>query len=421
MKEYFPRILDKILPERMDYIGAILIEGPKWCGKTMTAQMMTKSQLFMQDPDNRVSYLYAAENTPSLLLKGDKPRLLDEWQMAPVIWDAVRFNIDQTGLTNQFILTGSSVPVDNAVMHTGTGRIGRIMMRPMSLYESRESTGDVSLKSVFDGENDIEAISNLDIEGIAYAIVRGGWPAAVTSKNKNSFRQAIDYVEAVINRDVSEVDGVDKNLDRVRSIMLSLSRNISTLANLTIISKDVIGNGGEEISSKTISLYINALRRIFVVEDLPAWLPSLRSKTAIRTSSKRQFVDPSIATAMFRIKPDKLLQDFNYFGFLFESLCIRDLRIYADAIDGRLYHYRDKSGLEIDAIISLPDGRWGAIEIKLGDSEIEKGVVNLLKLAKKINTDKMHNPSFLMVITGGKLAYKRRDGVFIVPISCLKN
>lgn len=420
MDRYLPRIIDTILVERLSTIGAILIEGPKWCGKTMTASEVSKSQLFMQDPDNLVSYLKAADTKPSLLLKGDKPRLLDEWQMAPVLWDAVRFNVDQTGLTNQYILTGSAVPRDNAVMHSGTGRIGRLMMRPMSLYESLESSGAISLGSLFNGETDVEAVADLSIEEIAVAIVRGGWPAAVTDDDNEILRYAIDYTDAVVNRDIVLVDDVKKDPAKVRTVMRSLARNISTLANIKTITEDVAGADGDTISSKTVSYYINTLRRIFVVEDLPAWSPIIRSKTAIRTSVKRQFVDPSIATAILRLSPAKILEDFEYFGFLFESLCIRDLRIYAEAIDGEVFHYRDKSGLEADAIIALADGRWGAIEIKLGSKEIEKAANNLIKLANKINTKKMKEPSFLMVLTGGQYAYKRDDGVLIVPISCLK-
>ncbi len=421
MDRYLPRIIDDVLVERLKTIGAILIEGPKWCGKTMTASMVSKSQLFMQDPDNKSSYLKAADTKPSLLLRGDKPRLLDEWQMAPVLWDAVRFNIDQTGLTNQYILTGSAVPRDNAVMHSGTGRIGRLTMRPMSLYESSESNGTVSLDSLFNGMSDIEAVANLSIEEIAAAIVRGGWPAAVTSNNRAMLRYAIDYTDAIINRDIVLVDGVKKDPEKVRTVMRSLARNISTLATVNTIAEDVAGAEGDCVSSKTVSYYISTLRRIFVVEDLPAWNPIIRSKTAIRTSVKRQFIDPSIATAILRLNPEKILEDFEYFGFLFESLCIRDLRIYAEAIDGKVFHYRDKSDLEVDAIIALADGRWGAIEIKLGSKEIEKAAINLIKLAKRINTKKMKEPSFLMVLTGGQYAYQRDDGVLIVPISCLKN
>lgn len=422
MGKYLERIADRILQERLETSGAVLIEGPKWCGKTRTAVENSKSQLFMQDPDKAISYLKAADTKPSLLLKGDTPRLLDEWQTAPVLWDAVRFMVDQRGKSAQFILTGSAVPKDNVVQHTGTGRISRLLMRPMSLFESKESNGEVSLKALFDGETEIEQFSELTIEQIAFAIVRGGWPASIGESEKVAIRHAIDYVEAVINADVSRVDGIEKNPVRVRALLRTLSRNISTLATIKTIHEDIAaGDAGESISEKTISQYLTALDRIFVTENLPAWNPALRSKTAIRTSPKRQFVDPSIAAAVMRLTPSRLLDDFNYFGFLFESLCDRDLRIYAEAIDGQVFHYRDASGLEADAVIVLNDGRWAAVEIKLGSKEIEDAVVHLLELKRKVNTEKMREPSFLMILTGTEIAYRREDGVYVVPLGCLKD
>lgn len=421
-RPYLKRITDKLLQERLAASGAVLIEGPKWCGKTRTAVEASKSQLFMQDPDKTISYLKAADTKPSLLLQGDVPRLLDEWQTAPVLWDAVRFAVDQRGEPGQFILTGSAVPKDNVVQHTGTGRISRLLMRPMSLYESLESNGSVSLKELFDGKSDIESFSELTIERIASAIVRGGWPASIGETEQISLQHAIDYVEAIINADVSRVDGVEKNPVRVRALMRSLARNISTMATIKTIHDDIaMGEADEIVSEKTISQYLSALDRIFVTENLPAWNPALRSKTAIRTSPKRQFVDPSIATAVMRLTADRLLDDFNYFGFLFESLCDRDLRIYSEAIDGQVFHYHDSSGLESDAVVSLNDGRWAAIEVKLGSKEIEEAAVHLLELKEKVNTDKMREPTFLMILTGTEIAYRRKDGVFIVPIGCLKD
>ncbi len=420
--KYMKRIADRVLQERLAASGAVLIEGPKWCGKTRTALENSKSHLFMQDPDKAVSYLKAADTKPSLLLKGDTPRLLDEWQTAPVLWDAVRFMVDQRGKPGQFILTGSAVPKDNVVQHTGTGRISRLMMRPMSLYESMESNGSVSLKALFDGETEIDNFSTLTIEQIAFAIVRGGWPASIGESEKIALRHAIDYVEAVINTDVSRVDGIVKNPVRVRALLRSLSRNISTLATIRTIHNDIaMGDADESISEKTISQYLGALDRIFVTENLSAWNPALRSKTAIRTSPKRQFVDPSIAAAVMRLTPSRLLEDFNYFGFLFESLCDRDLRIYAEAIDGQIFHYRDGSGLEADAVIALNDGRWAAVEVKLGSKEIEDAAVHLLELIDKVNTEKMREPSFLMILTGTEIAYRREGGVYIVPLGCLKD
>ena len=311
-QKYLRRIADGILQEQLTASGAVLIEGPKWCGKTRTALENSNSHLFMQDPDKAVSYMKAADTKPSLLLNGETPRLLDEWQMAPVLWDAVRFMVDQRGEPGQFILTGSAVPRDNVVQHTGTGRISRLMMRPMSLYESMESNGSVSLRALFNGQKEIDSFSELTIEQIAFAIVRGGWPASIGTTETIALHHAIDYVEAVINADVSRVDGIEKNPVRVRALLRSLSRNLSTLATLKTIHDDVaMGNAGENISEKTISQYLGALDRIFVTENLPAWNPALRSKTAVRTSPKRQFVDPSIATAVMRLTPSRLLDFFS--------------------------------------------------------------------------------------------------------------
>lgn len=420
-RKYLKRIADEQLKERLETTGAVLVEGPKWCGKTRTAMEASNSRLFMQDPDRGPSYLKAADTKPSLLLKGETPRLLDEWQMAPVLWDAVRYTVDMRGEPGQFILTGSAVPKDYAVQHTGTGRISRLRMRPMSLYESMESDGSVSLRELFDGKEEIEGFSSLEIEDLAFSIVRGGWPASVGEERKVAFRHAVDYVEAIIHADISRVDGVNKSPMRVRALMQSLARNISTLASMRTIRNDIAMGDDESLSEKSISQYMNALDRIFVTESLPAWNPALRSKSAIRTSPKRQFVDPSIAAAVMRLSPERLLEDFNYFGFLFESLCDRDLRVYAEAIDGQVFHYHDSSGLEADAVICLNDGRWAAVEVKLGSREIEEAAVHLLALKNKVNTEKMREPSFLMILTGTELAYRRKDGVFIVPIGCLKH
>lgn len=419
--KYLSRLCDVELQKALKASGAVLIEGAKWCGKTSTASHAADSALYMQDPDNAASYQAMADTKPSFLLRGDTPRLIDEWQMAPVLWDAVRFEVDRRAEVGQFILTGSAVPSDNVTAHTGTGRISRMLMRPMSLYESHESNGTVSLGELFAGKYDeIESVSTLTIEQIAYAICRGGWPASVTRGEDAAFRMAMDYVDAVINYDVSRVDGVEKNPERVRLLLRSLARNVSTLAtNQTIL--DDIEATDITISDKTLAVYLNALRRIFVIEDLPAWAPSLRSKTAIRTSSKRHFVDPSIATAAMRANPEGILKDFETFGFLFEALCTRDMRVYAQVNDGDVFHYRDKSGLESDLIVRLRDGRWAAVEVKLGNKQIELAAANLLALKGKIDTEKMGEPSFLMVLTGGQFAYRRDDGVLVVPVGCLKD
>ena len=414
------RLCDAELHVALQSSGAVLIEGAKWCGKTSTASNASRSVLFMQDPDDSGTYLAMADTKPSLLLKGETPRLIDEWQMAPVLWDAVRFEVDKRAETGQFILTGSAVPSDNVTAHTGTGRISRLMMRPMSLFESSESNGAVSLRALFDGDQDAGALSDLSIEKIAFALCRGGWPASIKLQGAPALRMAMDYVEAVINHDVSRVDDVEKNPGRVRLLLRSLARNIATPASHQTIRTDIEATD-ITISDKTISSYINALRRIFVVEDLPAWSPSLRSKTAIRTSAKRHFVDPSIATAVLRTNPEGILKDFKYFGFLFEALCTRDVRVYAQANDGDVFHYRDKSGLESDLIVRLRDGRWAAIEVKLGNKQIEEAAENLLALKTRIDEKKMGKASFLMVITGGQYAYRRKDGVLVVPIACLRD
>ena len=395
-----------------------MIDGAKWCGKTSTARQVAKSVLYMQDTDRSQGYLKMADTMPSRLLLGDNPRLLDEWQMAPILWDTVRFEVDKRSERGLFILTGSSVPKDGVTAHTGTGRISRLLMRPMSLFESEESNGSVSLERLFAGDADVVGESKLTIPDLAQIICRGGWPEAVVNGDSDSL-VARNYVDAVINMDVQRVDDVERNPARVRQFLRSYARNISTMAPLTTVLADVKSND-TVFSDTTLYSYVNALRRIFLIEDIPAWKPSLRSKTAIRTSDKRQFVDPSIATALMHVNVDSLLDDMTYFGFLFESLAARDLRIYAQALDGDIFHYHDKSDLEADLVIRLHDGRWAPVEVKLGSSEIEEGAAHLIKLQKKIDTEKVGQPSFKMVLTGGQFAYKRNDGVLVVPIGCLK-
>ncbi len=419
IKNYFPRIYDALLAKKLRHSGAVLVTGPKWCGKTSTALVASESVIYMQDPDKSEAYKTAADTKPSILLEGDVPHLIDEWQMAPVLWDAVRFAVDQRQAVGQFVLTGSAVPIDNAVMHTGTGRISRLTMRTMSLYESKESNGSVSLKDLFEGRFPDMELSNLTIEQIAFAICRGGWPASVRMKGDDALELSRDYVDAIIHQDVSRVDGIERNPKRVQLVLRSLARNIATTATNVTILKDMEGDESA-MTAPTLDAYLNALRRIFVIEDQPAWLPSMRSKTAIRTASKRHFTDPSIATAVLRTSPKGLLEDFNTFGFLFESLCTRDMRIYAQANDGDVYHFRDKNGLESDMIVALNDGRWAAIEVKLGNKQIEEAAQHLQELARKVDDEKMGRPSFLMVLTGGEYAYQRKDGVLVVPVGCMK-
>ena len=419
MNDYMPRVSDQILQRALRSSGAVLIEGPKWCGKTRTAKQVAKSFLYMQDPDKKTAYLQTASIKPSLLLKGDKPRLLDEWQIAPILWDAVRFSVDEQNQTGLFILTGSAVPVDNQTSHTGTGRIARMRMRTMSLFESMDSNGSVSLQQLFQGEKEIAGLNEISIEYLAQLITRGGWPASIGQDIEVAEQRARDYVEAVINQDISSVEGVEKRPYKVRALLSSLARNISTEASQATLIRDVEGFE-EGITAPTVASYLNALERIFVVENLPAWSPALRSKTTLRTAAKRHFTDPSIATAIMGITASQLLEDFQTFDLLFESLCIRDLRVYADALDGHVFHYRDKTGLESDAILVLRDGRWAAFEIKMGANEFDQAAANLKKISERVDTDKMKKPSYLMILTATEFAYQRPDGVFVVPLGCLK-
>ena len=415
---YRPRLTDILLERTLASSGAVLIEGAKWCGKTRSAEQIAKSVLYLQDPDVSPRYLQTADVKPSLLLIGDNPRLIDEWQMAPVLWDAVRFAVDRRGGTGLFVLTGSAVPSDNVTAHTGTGRIARLTMRPMSLSESGESNKSVSLAALFRGETDIAAVSNLSIEQIAFLIARGGWPAAVNMAEDASLSVAENYLNAVVNEDISRVDGVEKNPERVSRLLRSLARNIATMVSAQTIIRDVESQD-VGMSEKTFMSYMNALKRIFVVEDQLAWQPSLRSKTAIRTSSKRHFVDPSLAVAALRTGPDGLLADFETFGFLFESLCTRDMRVYAQVNDGNVYHYRDKNNLESDMVIQLNNGQWAPVEVKMGSRQVDEAAHNLKKLSKYVDTQKMGAPAFMMVLTAGEFAYRRDDGVLVVPIGCL--
>lgn len=414
------RVCDALLQKKLRTSGAVLITGPKWCGKTWTALNAAESVIYMQDPDKKASYLKLAQTAPSLLLRGDRPRLIDEWQTAAVLWDAVRYAVDQSPVKGQFILTGSVTADEDEVEHTGTGRISRLRMRPMSLFESGESNGTVSLKSLFEGNTEIGAVSSLSVEDIAYVICRGGWPAALDMERDDALEAVFNYYDAIAERDASTVDKSQKDPDRVRSIMRSLARNISTMTTDRTIIADVKAND-VSMTDKTLEIYLRALRKLFVIEDIKAWQPSLRLKTGIRTSVKRQFTDPSIAVAALGASPEAIIEDFNYFGFLFESLCTRDLRVYSETLRGSIRHYHDNNNLEADLIISLDNGKWAAVEVKLGSREIEEGAENLKKLASNIDTERFPAPSFLMVLTGGEFAYRRNDGVYVVPLGCLKD
>ena len=415
-REYWPRIADSVLDRALRRSGAVQIVGAKWCGKTATARCRAKSGVFLQDPDERTALLALAETKPSLLLEGEEPRLIDEWQEAPQLWDAVRFEVDRGYGRGRFILTGSATPKKRP-QHSGVGRILRMHMRPMSLFESRESEGLVSLRALFEGEELHGGILSADIEDIAFALCRGGWPEAVLEKDREiALELAKDYVEELLGSDIDELGDRKRNATWLRAILRSYARNVSTEASQATIAADM---QLEPPSDKTVADYLDALRRTYVTEDLPAWNPALRSKTAVRTSPTRHFCDPSIAVAMLGASPKKLFRDFGTFGLLFESLCVRDLRVYAAALRGSVYHYRDKTGLEADAVVVLDDGRWGAVEVKLGEKQVEEGAAHLLKLANRVDVEKEGSPSFLMVLTGQTTAYRRPDGVYVVPITAL--
>ncbi|MBR5033239.1 MAG: ATP-binding protein [Treponema sp.] len=422
---YRPRLTDNILARKLKGKGAVLIQGPKWCGKTTTAEQMSKSILYMSKPEDVKANLMAADIQPSKLLEGKTPRLIDEWQIAPKLWDAVRFEVDHRNKTGQFILTGSAVPPDNdEIFHTGTGRFAWIKMRPMTLFESGESTGEISLKELFKQPEKILAQNKLDdLSRLAFLICRGGWPGAIDMEDDIALEQAFDYFDAIVNSDISRVDNVQRDSERAKRLMKSYARHQGTQIANTVIRDDILANDAESLTEDTVYAYTNALRKIFVIEDMPAWNPNLRSKTAIRTSDTRYFIDPSIATASLGLGPEDLIKDLNTMGLFFETLCVRDLRVYAESLDGQVYHYRDKAGLECDTVIHLRNGSFGLIEIKLGgDTLIEEGAQNLKKFSAKIDTKKMKEPSFLMVLTGtGKFAYRRDDGVYVVPVGCLRD
>ena len=422
---YRKRIADRLLEEKLDAMGAVLIEGPKACGKTTTAEQQAKSILYMDDPEQMSQNLQLAETNIKRLLQGDTPRLIDEWQIAPQLWDAVRFEADHRQEDGLFMLTGSAVPADDSkIHHTGAGRFAWLTMRPMSLWESGESSGDVSLNEIFHHPGKVGGTNSLTMEDVAYAICRGGWPKSLNKKTpKAALRQVMEYYEAITRSDISRVDGVARDEHRAKRLMRSYARLQGAMAGIPTIVADMKTNEPEGMSDETVVSYIKALKKIFVIEDMPAWNPNLRSKTAIRTSETRYFVDPSVAIAALGLGPNDLLNDLETMGLFFETLCVRDLRVYADANDGEVFHYRDKNGLECDAVVHLRNGNYGLIEIKLGgETKIEEGATNLIALADMIDITKMKKPSFMMILTAiGEYAYMRTDGVMVVPIGCLKD
>lgn len=436
MNGYKNRVADRLLAEKLEAFGAVLIEGPKYCGKTTLATQQARSILSMADTDTLGQNLALARTNISRLLAGETPRLIDEWQIAPQFWDAVRNEVDKRNEDGQFMLTGSAVPPkpkkdesgniieEENIHHTGTGRISRLRLRTMSLWESEDSTGDVSLEELFINPDTVDGVSDIDLDRLAYLTCRGGWPKAVLKKSeKAALAQAFDYYDSVVSNDIKRVDDIDRDEELTKRIMRSYARNQGTQATVGTILADIKSNGDERMSDSTVYSYIKALKEIFVIEDSIAWNPNLRSKTAIRTSDTRYFIDPSIATAALGMGPKDLINDMATFGFIFETLAIRDLRVYADALDGKVYHYRDKNNLECDAVIHLRNGSYGLVEVKIGGAElIKEGAESLKTLSSKIDSTRMKTPSFMMVLTGiGKFAYKRpEDGVLVVPIGCLK-
>lgn len=418
--KYLPRIVDSEIDELMEIMGAVLIEGCKWCGKSTTGSYHAKSIIEFQNPDRKQEYDEIRNTKPSLFLNGEKPRMFDEWQMYPVVWDSIRTDVDHSGKKGQYLLTGSAKPSEGETMHTGTGRISRVLMRPMSLYESGESTGEVSFKDILEGK-DIAGVSKLSLEDIASIIVRGGWPASIEVKSDAKYRFAKEYVKSLIHEEVKKVDGIERNPEKMQNVLRSLARNISTSVSNSTIEGDVKNNFDDDISRPTLTDYLNTLEKLFVIEDINATNLNFRSKYALRTKPKKYFVDPSIATAILEMKPNDLIKDLNTFGLMFESLCMRDLKIYTQSYGGDITFYRDEKDFEVDAILRTSSGKWGAIEIKLGAGYIDEAANNLLKFKDRVNIEKCGEPSFLVVLTGADYSYKRDDGVYVVSIGTLKN
>ena len=426
MKNYKRRIMDSLLEKKLQAKGAVLIEGPKWCGKTTTAEEIAASKIMLAKPDIKDHFKSLLEIDSDAALAGETPMLIDEWQTVPKLWDAVRYTVDHRHAMGQFILTGSAVPDTDAEKereHSGTGRFAWLTMRPMTLFESGESNGTVSLGELFQAPEKILQKNALKLSDIAFLICRGGWPIAVGLPEEAALEQAFDYYDAVTKEDVTNVDGVKRASERVQRLMRAYARHQGTQASIATLKEDLKNNDTTTLDEDTISSYLDALRKIFVVEDMPAWNPNLRSKTAIRTTDTRYFVDPSIATAALALGPTDLMNDLNTMGFFFEAMCVRDLRVFAEALNGKVYHYRDKSGLECDAVVHLRNGQYGLIEIKLGgDSLIKEGAETLNELANQIDTTRMKSPAFKMILTAtGEYAYRRpEDGIYVVPIGCLK-
>jgi len=419
MKQYLSRLIETAIKRRLEAIGCVAIEGPKWCGKSTTGERFAKTIVKLQNPITFRQYAAFATTSKENLLHGEKPLMFDEWQKIPDIWDFIRTDIDETGLAGQYILTGSAKPLEDQKRHSGAGRIAKITMRPMSLWESGDSTGEISLKSLFDGKDNILGKSKLSLDDLTFVTCRGGWPETVM-RPAQMLTLVSDYYKSLTTEDIKDVDGIKRNPRRAQAVLRAYARNISTFAANTTIQGDVAANDST-LDIKTFSSYVSAFEKLYVIENITAWSPKLRSKSIIRTTDKRQFVDPSIAAIALGAKPHDFINDLNTFGFFFESLCDRDLRIYAECLEGELYHYHDGDGLEVDAIIHLNNGSWGAVEIKVGGNQIDEAAKNLLRFKNKMDLSQLKELKFLMVLTGACDAYKRPDGVLVVPIGCLKD
>ncbi len=420
MGEYLPRIVDAELKNKLEYMGAVVIEGPKWCGKSTTARQYCNSLVEFQDPDKKIQYDNISTTKPSLFLEGAKPRLFDEWQMYPVVWDSIRMDVDHTGLKGQYILTGSAKPKEGQTMHTGTGRISRIIMRPMSLFESKDSDGQVSLKDII-ANKEISCVSTLELEDIIDVMIRGGWPESLNIDGNNKYEVAKEYVESLVNEDVKIVDGIERDRLKMSALLKSISRNLSTSTNKSTIVDDISNLFFQDISRPTAIDYLNTLEKLFVLEYVPATNLNLRSSIQLRKSPKIELVDPSIAIASLGLKKENLINDLNFTGFIFENLCYRDLKIYAESINADLFYYRDNKDFEVDFILRTEDDKWGAIEVKLGAGQIEQAAKDLKAFKEKIDLEKCGEPKFLMVLTGSTLSYVRDDGIYVVSIGNLKN
>lgn len=418
--KYLERIVDKEIEELMQVMGAVLIEGCKWCGKSTTGSKHAKSIIEFQNPDKKQEYDEIKNTKPSLFLNGEKPLMFDEWQMYPVVWDSIRTDVDHSSLKGQYILTGSAKPSEGDTMHTGTGRISRVLMRPMSLYESNESTGEVSFQDIIEGK-DIKGVSKLSLEDLASVIARGGWPASIEADGDIKYRFSKEYVKSLVHEEVKKVDGVERNPEKMLNVLRALARNVSTQVSNSTLEEDIKNTFDNDISRPTLTDYINTLEKLFVIENMNATNLNFRSKYALRTKPKKYFVDPSIVCAILDMNPNNLLNDLKTFGFLFESLCMRDLKIYTQSYGSDLTFYRDEKDFEVDAILRTNSGKWGAIEIKLGAGHIEEAANNLLKFKDRVDESKCGEPSFLMVLTGTNYSYKRDDGVYVVSIGTLKN